>query len=1040
MAESDDIIKPRSRSLTEKGEQYRLERSQKRYNSLFADLKNVGQNINDKLSSSNVCVEEVVTFLAQIRRLLSEIDIVHQDIVHIDPRFQLSLAQTGVLNEIHVIETFLKRQIPLSVSQIPVSPEIVVQEGAGHPTLATAESTSPEGPKGTHLDSDPDSIPLPDNSGSQSDVADGLVINTESGNVDRVAIGYKSPDTELHNQVINMSGENLDSSEAKQVSTSVASLHSSNQDSVNKPEDQSSSSNPKINDNILQDLMLAISSINNGVSNLDSRVAQVNSVQQNVIDQVNTVRDDLVCQQQQVKSQLHTVILDQVNTARDDLVCQQQQVKDDLVRQQQQVKDDLVCQQQQVKGELHKVILDQVNSVNKSVDAIKTDMSHLRADFQLSIESMQTEIKGVLSSVGKLKDSVQIVENRLKSTEAKQGDLDQRLMVLSENYKFLASTVSSITPSTFEHTVPKTDPLNFEIYSDPTLSKSLFSASVTAAPAAKVSLSPDGVPTDTYGSNLNLNHSQSEETKQEHQTGFHFKHLANNRSLNPDHFAQSLSRAMKQSRAPPPTPSVFKGEPTAYPAWKRSMISLLEQEDNEADKLSHLQKYLSPELQQQFKGYLQYPDVASCEKVLDQLDKQFNDKHKVCMSFWLELENWPNIKHNDGPALQSFANHLIQMNDIALTNSRLNFLNEPYTLKILIDKLPNSLASSFRSEANKWKKSHDGEYPSFDKFVNFVVEKSESENDAYLGGGRQSNTSKATNPVSKTVLSTDTSEVLQASSDSSVTNEVLLQAIRVMTNTTNVSNRLVDELKRQQNPDFSPKKTPPEGYCPCCVKHPHTVDKCRFFLSLEPCQRIVKSIDLKLCLLCLKARHISKDCESGLKCEHCQRNHNSLLHHADCMQQIKDELTKGKSVDSPNKGNSSTNSENHHSYCASCTVAKDPTALLNNYNKRGPAVMSTMIVPVYVSSKNNPIEQLCYAMLDTMSDATFIKDDIALKTESRSTNTVIMVDTINQKQSPLRCRRHYDLQIRGVNSDKRIHLSDAYSKESLEVNRDHIPG
>ena len=674
--------------------------------------------------------------------------------------------------------------------------------------------------------------------------------------------------------------------------------------------------------------------------------------------------------------------------------------------------------------------LDQVNSVNKSVDAVKNDVSCLRYDFHQSIECMKAEVKGVQSTVNKLEGNVQVVESKLRSVEGKQSDFDQRLTLLSKNIQHLE--VSKVNPS-LGQTLTKSSHLTLGSYGRPENSQPLLSGT---ALSDMVKLSPDRKSDLVNGLDLASSHLYSSHDESE----AHAQNV-NYQTLDSEQLTRSLSRAMKQSRAPPPTPSIFKGEPAAYPTWRRSIVSLLDQEDNEADKLSHLQRYLSSELQNEFKGYLQYPDVASCDKVLEQLDKQFDDKHKVCMSFWLELENWPNIKHNDGPALQSFANHLIQMKDIAFTNSRLNFLNEPYTLKILIDKLPNSLASSFRSEANKYKKAHEGEYPSFERFVSFVVERSESENDAFLGGSRQSNNTfaKPGKSASKTALNTSTSETLESGSELTLTNEVLQQVILAMTNSTNINEKLTGELTRQLN--VLSKEKVPAGYCPCCSKHPHTVDKCRFFQALEPDARVTKAIDLKLCLTCLKPNHISKECTSGIKCNHCQRKHNSLLHHANCMNQIKEELTSRSQSAGLISGGQEAATQNANQDQQSqqkqtlCSKGQDILSLKSGLSEHNTESLSTMIVPVYLSCVDNPSsEYLCYALLDSQSDATYIQEDLAHMTGSKYRYALLNVTTVTHKHVHVKCKAHYGLQIRGIDSSTKVALKEVYTRESLDLN------
>ena len=81
-------------------------------------------------------------------------------------------------------------------------------------------------------------------------------------------------------------------------------------------------------------------------------------------------------------------------------------------------------------------------------------------------------------------------------------------------------------------------------------------------------------------------------------------------------FAQILSCAMRHSRDTPPTPTVFSGDPLTYTVWQRSIAHLQDPKISESDRLSYLHQFLSEKI----KTFLQDPNVASSQRVLEKLD------------------------------------------------------------------------------------------------------------------------------------------------------------------------------------------------------------------------------------------------------------------------------------------------------------------------------------------------------------------------------------------------------------------------------------
>ena len=91
-----------------------------------------------------------------------------------------------------------------------------------------------------------------------------------------------------------------------------------------------------------------------------------------------------------------------------------------------------------------------------------------------------------------------------------------------------------------------------------------------------------------------------------------------------------------------------------------------------------------------------------------------------------------------------------------------------------------------------------------------------------------------------------------------------------------------------------------------------------------------------------------------------------------------------------------------------------------------------MIVPVYVSHKQNPTHEiLTYAMLDSQSVFTFITDDLARKVTKPVSSTVIDLSTMTSLNKSVPCNLYSDLIVRGFNQTERVFLGQPHGCQSI---------
>ena len=115
-------------------------------------------------------------------------------------------------------------------------------------------------------------------------------------------------------------------------------------------------------------------------------------------------------------------------------------------------------------------------------------------------------------------------------------------------------------------------------------------------------------------------------------------------------------------------------------------------------------------------------------------------------------------------------------------------------------------------------------------------------------------------------------------------------------------------------------------------------------------------------------------------------------------------------------------------------------SLATTRNNDAGGTMSSMILPVWVSTLEDPSkEALCYALLDTMPDSTWITDSVASSIKAVGQTVNLSLTTMTTKDKIVTCQKFSNLSIRGYTSKQVIKLPQAYSRDAIPLDRSHIP-
>ena len=472
--------------------------------------------------------------------------------------------------------------------------------------------------------------------------------------------------------------------------------------------------------------------------------------------------------------------------------------------------------------------------------------------------------------------------------------------------------------------------------------------------------------------------------------------------------AQAITEQNNAARLPPPEPGVFSGNPLEYNAWKRSFELLIEQKSiSPGEKLYYLRRYVAGEAKECIDGFLLESTDCAYADAKDRLNERFGSQFHVAQAFRKKLREWPRIQYKDGPALQRLSDFLKQCESAQKTNGDLDILDDPVENQVILRKLPDDIIRKWSKKAEAPRHLHEDperrhhqrrrSYPPFCVFSRFISDEEESAN----------------NPIASF-------EALRGTPEPSSTKDYKKGGGRKEKKQALLSNaEQPDKSKKQSSSEQTGTRRDAQNKegikaerkkRPCfrCKKDGHHINDCNDFLkdTLEDRRKYVK--ENKLCFACLNMNHIAKECKFKKRCKECNKLHPTSLHDPNWVQ-----AKTGPPSDQP---------------------AVNHSAKVAGGNK------ASMVVPVFISHSDQPDKELLvYALLDTQSDTTFVSEYTCGNLGVDGPETQLLLSTLSATHEVLPCRKVTGLQVRGYNSATVLNLRSAYTKESIPVDRDHIP-
>ena len=162
-------------------------------------------------------------------------------------------------------------------------------------------------------------------------------------------------------------------------------------------------------------------------------------------------------------------------------------------------------------------------------------------------------------------------------------------------------------------------------------------------------------------------------------------------------------------------------------------------------------------------------------------------------------------------------------------------------------------------------------------------------------------------------------------------------------------------------------------FCVFCKSSSHYVCNCENLMRSSRAKKKTFVLAKRLCWGCLREGHIKSDCRVEVKCGICKLAHPTALHFPFNMSNT----SRGEGCSQRTLQDNSRDVKGLRQETL-LSGQHEITQSVSHYIDQEKADKCSMIVPVYISHRDNPdVETLVYCLLDSQSDTTFIRSDVA---------------------------------------------------------------
>ena len=481
-----------------------------------------------------------------------------------------------------------------------------------------------------------------------------------------------------------------------------------------------------------------------------------------------------------------------------------------------------------------------------------------------------------------------------------------------------------------------------------------------------------------------------------------------------------LAESHQKSMLPKREPEPFDGSDVLkFLPFLSAFNNLADLTESPSEKLYYLEYYTRGTPRELVRGCMQMkPPDAGFIKAMSLLSSRYGDEFTIAEAYIKRLDSWPQIRQEDGKALETLSVFLIGVGHYVQNTSSLNHLQSPKEIQSIIMKLPYRLREKWRNHVHVLMEK--GQRVEFATLVEFVESQTRLINLPVFGDIKDIRSRQDETPRSRTRTSSPNKPPsrFERSNRHSRNNE---------------SKSLATVVGKQNN------RSPPKGSnihshdssetrCPC-DKTCKELNRCPSFsvLSLNDKRNFVKSKGL--CFACLCVGHRASFCRNRSSCSVCSRKHPTTLHD--------EKFDKNQSLQKSLADSSSSTTND-----VPIKTGIEPQAVesKNLFTGAGnPKKIALALIPVKVRSPKNTTCVTTYAALDNFSSDCFISDKLLDELDVPSTPTEIKLTTLQSEHNPIRTRAVSGLIVSDLDENERIPLPIVYSKSELPIGEEDIP-
>ena len=458
---------------------------------------------------------------------------------------------------------------------------------------------------------------------------------------------------------------------------------------------------------------------------------------------------------------------------------------------------------------------------------------------------------------------------------------------------------------------------------------------------------------------------------------------------------EMLAQNQNRSKLPQPRVPVFDGNPMEYRTFISAFESLVEARTfSSTDRLYYLEQFTAGDVKELVRSCHHLPPDEGYDQARWLLKKKFGDEYRVASAYETKALDWPNIKPEDGAALNRFSIFLTSCRN-ALTSSRyISNCDQPGNIQKLVFKLPYSLRERWRRTADDVMEfqARPVEFSDFVAFVNREVR-------------------IITNPVFGGI--SDSSKLMPGPKASA--------AGRKTSKLRNVS--FLAQLGDTKPPAtaVSPRGGP-TIQCLYCKRN-HALEDCHLLRWKPYSERIQFLSSNKLCFGCLSDQHILRHCPERKTCKiaNCTRKHPSILH------------TRPRQASTTDVGFGTDDDIGAQVRCSMANTDENVASRSFERCRTGMAV-----IPVKLRVKGSDKSVVTYAFLDNGSNSSFCTDSLMKQLGVKGQGTKISLSTLERKNSTVVSNLVRDLLVSDLDENEYVSLPILYIRLEILVSSDEI--